>query len=309
MKKPKVAVSACLLGKKVRHDGGDKHDNYIIDVLSKFLDLVPFCPEVEMGMGVPREPIHFEMDGGEKKLVGVNSKKDYTSLSKRISMEISKSLQDVDGIILMKKSPSCGLEKVKIYNKGIPNSNGKGVFAETFVNNYPLIPHIDSGRLINNELKELFIRKIYSYYFFKSVKSVKDLQKFHREHKYIIMEHSHEGVAVLGRIAAGTQKKPFPQIKEDYQKEFSRILDLSSTRKKKCNVFMHLMGYLKVFLNKKEKNNFLKLIEEYKAKKTNYVSVWTLLKHYIEKYDVKYLKEHIFFNPISYELGLLQFKD
>lgn len=310
MNKPKLAISACLLGHKVRHDGGDKHDNYIIDVLSKFAELVPVCPEVEMGMGVPREPIRFVMEGNEKKLVGVKSEIDYTSLGKKVAESICKSLSDVDGIILMKKSPSCGLEKVKIYHKGIPMNDGIGVFAETFIKSYPTIPHLDSGRLMNNALKEQFLRQVFSYFIFKTtVSTVKDLQSFHKSHKYIIMEHHPQKVAVLGKIAAESKGIPFSKTKSLYQEEYFKTLKILTTKSKKCNVFMHLMGYLKEHLNAKEKQNFLKLIEDYKGGKTNYVSVWTMLKHYIEKYDVSYLKDHVYFNPISYELGLLQYKE
>lgn len=310
MKKPKLAVSACLLGKKVRHDGGDKHDYYILDVLSKFVDLVPFCPEVEMGLGVPREPIRFVLENNEKKLVGTKSEIDYTSLGKKIALEISKSLWDVDGIILMKKSPSCGLEKVKIYHKGVPQNSGMGVFAETFIETYPTIPHIDSGRLVNNSLKEQFIRQVYSYYIFKTtVESVKDLQNFHKSHKYIIMEHQPAKVAVLGKIAAESKGIQFSKTKQAYHEEFFKTLNIRTTKSKKCNVFYHLMGYLKNHLNAKEKQNFIKLIEDYKKGKTNYVSVWTILKHFIEKYNITYLMDHVYFNPISYELGLLQFKE
>lgn len=310
MKKPKIAVSACLLGKKVRHDGGDKHDNYIIDVLSKFVELVPFCPEVEMGLGVPREPIRFILDNQEKKLVGTKSEIDYTALGKKISLEIAKSLYDVDGIILMKKSPSCGLEKVKIYHKGVPQESGMGVFAQTFIENYPSIPHIDSGRLMNNALKEQFIRGVYSYFIFKTtVNSVKDLQNFHKAHKYIIMEHQPAKVGELGKIAAESKGIPFSKTKQAYHDEFFKTINIRTTKSKKCNVFQHLMGYLKNHLNAKEKQNFIKLIEDYKSGKTNYVSVWTMLRHYIEKYDVTYLRDHVYFNPISYELGLLQYKE
>jgi uncharacterized protein YbbK (DUF523 family)/uncharacterized protein YbgA (DUF1722 family) len=310
MRKPKVAVSACLLGKKVRHDGGDKHDNYIIDILSKFVELVPFCPEVEMGLGVPREPIRFVLENNEKKLVGTKSEVDFTSLGKRIAKEIAISLYDVDGIILMKKSPSCGLEKVKVYHKGVPQSSGMGIFAQAFIETYPTIPHIDSGRLMNNSLKEHFIRKVFSYFIFKtSVDSVKDLQKFHKEHKYIIMEHQPSKVSVLGKIAADSKGTPFRKTKAAYHEEFFNTLNISATKSKKCNVFFHLLGYLKNYLNAKEKQNFIKLVDDYKAGKTNYVSVWTILKHFIEKYDVAYLKDHVYFNPISYELGLLQYKE
>jgi uncharacterized protein YbgA (DUF1722 family) len=184
-------------------------------------------------------------------------------------------------------------------------NDGIGVFAETFIKTYPTIPHIDSGRLMNNSLKEQFIREVYSYYIFKTtVTSVKELQNFHKSHKYIIMEHHPQKVSVLGRIAAESKGTSFAKTKSAYQYEYFK-----TTKSKKCNVFQHLLGYLKDHLNAKEKQNFIKLINDYKVGKTNYVSVWTILKHFIEKYDVSYLKDHVYFNPVSYELGLLQFKE
>jgi uncharacterized protein YbbK (DUF523 family)/uncharacterized protein YbgA (DUF1722 family) len=311
MKKPKIAVSACLLGQNVRYNGGNTYDKYISDILPKYFEIVPFCPEVEMGMGVPRESVRLtRFSKDDIRMIGIKSEKDWTPLAKKIAKTITESLYDVDGIIFQKKSPSCGVEKVKIYSKGVPNAAGMGIFAETFTKRFPTIPHMDSGRLINNTFKEYFIRQIYAYFFLKSeVTSTKKLQDFHKSYKYIIMEHHPGQVAKLGKICANSEKKSFDKIKDSYKKEFFSTMNIKTTKARKVNVFMHLLGYFKDNLSTREKKRFLDLIDDYKKGTTTYLVVWTMLKHYVEKYQVKYLMDHIYFNPDCSELGLLQYKD
>ena len=174
---------------------------------------------------------------------------------------------------------------------------------------YPSIPHMDSGRLINNTFKEYFIRQIYAYFFLRNeVNSVKGLQDFHKSYKYIIMEHHPGQVSKLGRISANSNKKDFEKIKKSYEREFFITMDMKASTARKVNVFMHLLGYFKNQLSTKEKDRFLALIEDYKKGTTSYLVVWTMLKHYVEKYQIKYLMDHIYFNPDCAELGLLQYK-
>jgi len=310
MKKPKVAVSACLLGQNVRYNGGNTFNSYISDILPKYFEIVPFCPEIEMGMGVPRETLRLTRFAKDDiRMIGQKSEKDWTPHAKKIAKTIAASLSDVDGIIFQKKSPSCGAEKVKIFSKGTPNANGVGIFATTFMEMYPIIPHMDSGRLMNNSFKEYFIRQIYAYFFLKNnVNSIKELQDFHKAYKFIIMEHHPGQVSILGRLCANSDKKAFEPIKKSYQKEFFSTMEMKASMGRKVNVFMHLIGYVKENLTSTEKEEFNSLVEEYKKGITTYQVVWTLLRHYIKKYDVKYLMDHIYFNPDCSELGLLKYK-
>jgi len=159
MKKPKIAVSACLLGKKVRYNGEDTKDLFVSDILPKYFKIVPFCPELEMGLGVPREPVNLILIKGKIKMIGIQTGKDYTIQAKKIGKIIAESLSDVDGIIFQKKSPSCGSEKVKIYVNSIPKRTGVGIFAEIFLKMYPEVPYLDS---LNLNKGERFMEQVFS---------------------------------------------------------------------------------------------------------------------------------------------------
>lgn len=162
MKKPKIAVSACLLGKKVRYNGKDTKDHFVSDILPGYFEIIPFCPEVEMGMGVPREPVNLINSKDTLKLIGAKTGKDYTSIARRIGKIITDSLAGVDGIIFQKKSPSCGAEKVEIYLNGIPKRVGTGIFAEIFMNSFPDVPYLDSAKLTSLKSREQFIDQVLS---------------------------------------------------------------------------------------------------------------------------------------------------
>jgi len=160
MKKPKIAVSACLLGKKVRYNGKDTKDQFVSEILPRYFEIIPFCPEVEMGMGIPREPVNLISFKGSIKMIGTRTGKDYTLIARRIGKIMADSLTDVDGIIFQKKSPSCGAEKVKIYTNGVPKRVGTGIFAEIFINQFPDVPYLDSAKLTSFKSSERFIDQV-----------------------------------------------------------------------------------------------------------------------------------------------------
>ncbi|RLA61577.1 MAG: hypothetical protein DRQ88_00885 [Epsilonproteobacteria bacterium] len=162
MRKPKIAVSACLLGQKVRYDGGDTKNHFVANILPKYFDIVTFCPEVEMGMGVPREPVNLISSTGTIKMIGTRTDEDFTLLARRIGGIITNSLADVDGIIFQKKSPSCGAEKVKIYRNGVLKKMGTGIFAGIFMKQNPDVPYLDSSDLTSFKNREWFIHQVFS---------------------------------------------------------------------------------------------------------------------------------------------------
>jgi uncharacterized protein YbbK (DUF523 family) len=218
--RPLVAISACLLGSPVRHDSNHCKEEWIVEELSKFVDFYPLCPEMEMGLGTPREEIHLYYDEGDKshiKLRTKNSKVELSSQALNTFEVMNKGLNTVkiDGFILTRKSPSCGLSHVKTINSDKPQEviHSQGLFAKNICEKYPSIPKIDNGRMRNFELREHFIKSVFAHFRFNNLSAnIDSLQDFHKRYKYILMEHSPSELQKLGRISANSSKLSFDEV-------------------------------------------------------------------------------------------------
>jgi len=205
MEKIKIGVSACLLGEQVRYDGGHKLDRYITETLGQYVAYIPVCPEVECGLGIPRESMHLEGDPSAPRLVTVNSKKDVTDMMSRWARDRVKTLEqdDLCGFIFKSNSPSSGMERVRIYDeKGVPRKIGVGIFARIFMGHFPLLPAEDEGRLHDPKLRENFIERIFVFKrwreFLSKGKRPGLLVDFHTQHKLLIMAHSVKHLQPMG---------------------------------------------------------------------------------------------------------------
>lgn len=305
-----VGISACLLGQKVRYDGGHKHDRFITDTLGRFFSYVPVCPEVECGLPVPREAMHLTGDAGDRRLVTVHTGIDYTAQMQGWSREKLNELErsGLSGFIFKSKSPSSGLRGVKVYRgPGAPALSGTGLFAAAFIKKFPLAPVEDEVRLHDPGVRENFIERVFVYHKWQELVrngcTAADLIEFHTRHKYLIMAHSPTHLAALGKMVANIGNKGAEMV-EIYCKVLMEALRLTATAARNTNVLHHIMGYFKKQLDQLEKEELLEIIDQYRRGLIPLIVPVTLLNHYILKYDQPYLMKQYYLNPHPVELML-----
>jgi uncharacterized protein YbgA (DUF1722 family)/uncharacterized protein YbbK (DUF523 family) len=307
----KLGVSACLLGEAVRYDGQHKHNHYLTDVLGKYVEWLPVCPEVECGMSIPREAMHLTGSPDSPRLVTVHSGIDHSSKMQTWCEKRVKELvkEDLCGFIFKSNSPSSGLLRVKVFNaKGIPEKIGVGFFAREFTKSFPLLPVEEEGRLNDSNIRDRFIDHVTAYSrwleYLKNDSTVKSLQNFHARHKYMIMAHSPKDVAVLGRIAADANDSTIKKAQIEYIELLVSALKLQATIRKNTNVLQHIAGYFKKELEDFEKQELQKSIEEYHQENFPLLATLVLLQHFAKKYNKNYLLEQYYLNPSPMELYL-----
>jgi uncharacterized protein YbgA (DUF1722 family)/uncharacterized protein YbbK (DUF523 family) len=315
MNKPLIGISACLLGRRVRHNGEHKRNDWIVDQLGNWVQWIPFCPEVEMGLGVPRSTLHLERLESTKpfKLVSHRSTDDlslraYHAAETIFKRDFQEGNVRLDGIIFKKDSPSCGLERVKVYAKNnIPVKSGIGVFASYIRDKFIFIPMIEEGRLSDPRQREEFATQVFTTHRLHQVTAeIAEIQDFHRRAKLLIMSHSLVHYSMLEKLVGNHEKLPSSEILLHYQKLFFEALSVSSTIKKRVNVLQHILGYFKKRLDLKDRHLILKAIEQYHVGHLPFAAPVTVLRHFIEKFEVTYLEDQLFFFPYPQELGLIR---
>jgi lipocalin/uncharacterized protein YbbK (DUF523 family)/ligand-binding SRPBCC domain-containing protein len=205
----RLGISACLLGKLVRFDGGHKRDPFLVESLGQFVDWVPVCPEVESGLDAPRESMRLVQADGQIRLLTNKTAQDHTPRMNRFARRRVEELADAElcGFVLKKDSPTCGLERVKVYGSaGMPVKSGRGLFADALVRRFPLLPVEEEGRLNDPRLRENFVERIFAYRrltaLFAARWSMGDVVRFHTAHKLTLMAHRPEAYQRLGRLVA-----------------------------------------------------------------------------------------------------------
>lgn len=309
--KIKIGVSSCLLGNKVRFDGGHKKDYFLTETLSQFVEFVPVCAEVEIGLPIPRETLRLQKIDGKIRLIFNKSKEEITEKMEKFSEKRVKIVEDenLSGFILKKDSPSCGMERVKVYSeKGIPEKNGKGIFAKVLIEKYPLLPIEEEGRLNDINLRENFIERVFAFHrlkkLFSSKPKYKDLIEFHTREKLFLMAHNIKGYSELGKLVAEGSKMDKKVLKEIYIKTFMEAIKHQATIKKNFNVLQHIYGYLKDKLTKQEKEELFSVLDDYKNSLIPLIVPITLLKHHLLIYDIKYVLNQTYLSPSPKELML-----
>lgn len=311
--KIRIAISQCLLGENVRYDGQHKLDRYLVNNYSPYFEWLPFCPENDSGMGVPREAMRLEGDPAAPRLMTRNSKIDKTEqLMAYTTPRVEKfASENISGIIFKKGSPSCGLYGLRpLTEKGMPGEKTSGLFALAFKKKYPLIPMEEEGRLNDPWLRENFIEKVFVYHRWQTLlqkvgeqKNIAALTEFHQAHKYLLMAHSPEGLKACGRLVAQhDQQQSLDEIYQVYFEKLMAVLGEKSTVKKHRNVLQHLMGYFKNHIDADEKEELLEQIELYANEKVPIIVPITLLKHYVRKYKQSYLLDQLYLEPHPKEL-------
>ena len=305
-----IGVSSCLLGNKVRFDGGHKHDRYITGTLGTFFEFVPVCPEVECGLPVPRESMRLVGNPEDPLLLTSRSGIDHTARMKEWTNSRVEQLAENDlcGFIFKSKSPSSGMERVKVYGKNnMPRAIGVGLFAKAFMERFPLIPVEEEGRLHDMVLRENFIESVFVYRRWRAVASDFTLDKlvhFHTDHKMLLRSHSEKHYRDLGRIVAKAGTLESDELITIYQGNLMAAMRLKPTIKKHVNVLTHMMGYFKKQISSDEKQELLQVIEDYRQHHVPLIVPITLMNHYVRKFNDTYLKEQYYLKPHPTELKL-----
>jgi uncharacterized protein YbgA (DUF1722 family)/uncharacterized protein YbbK (DUF523 family) len=311
MEKIRLGISSCLLGENVRYDGGNRHDRFLTDTLGQYVEYIPVCPEVGCGLPAPREAMRLEGDSDSPRLMTIRTRQDMTDRMQAWSRKRVKELEKdgLCGYIFKNDSPSCGTERVKVYNeKGIPVKKGVGMFARAFMKHFPLLPVEDDGRLNDPILRENFIQRIFVFKKWREMMMERQgrgrLVDFHARHKLLILSHSPGHCRLMGRLIAKANEIPIKELYGQYQSILMEALLVKATPKKNANVLMHIMGYFKKELTSGEKQELLDLINNYREGRFPLIVPVTLIRHYVRKYNQPYLKEQVYLNPHPLELQL-----
>jgi uncharacterized protein YbgA (DUF1722 family)/uncharacterized protein YbbK (DUF523 family) len=307
-----LGISACLLGEPVRYDGSHKHDAYLTDTLGPFVDYVPVCPEVGCGLSVPRESMHLVGTPESNRLVGVKSGIDYTDQMRSYCDRVIDDLRtrNLHGFIFRAKSPSSGLFRVPLYTReGSPTSqHTSGLFARAFVRAFPGLPCEEDGRLHDPAIRENFIERIFELKRFRdevaAAPSVRALQAFHADAKYLLMAHSPDGLNGLGRLAAAAGPENLAAIIAEYEWRLLAVLFELATVGRHVNVLQHMQGYFSEKLTAQERDELAYVLDEYAREQIPLIVPVTLFRHFIFKFQCDYLMRQHYLYPHPAELKL-----
>jgi uncharacterized protein YbgA (DUF1722 family)/uncharacterized protein YbbK (DUF523 family) len=304
--KPKILVSKCIEFDSCRYNGQMISSDFV-KKLKKFVDFNPVCPEVEIGLGVPRNPIRTIEKKGIVKLIQPETKKNVTKDMIDFSNRFLDDLK-IDGVILKSKSPSCGIKDVKIYptvEKSSPLRRGKGFFGGAVIEKFALYPVEDEDRLRNHIIKENFLRKIFTYASFRDVKkkkSINELIKFHANNKFLIMSYNQKELKELGNITANRDKKQIFDVLKDYEYHLKLAFSKSPRCTSNINVLSHSFGYVSEKLKIEEKKLFLDSLEQFRKGHIGLTIPISIMNSWITRFDEDYLKKQTYFNPYPDDL-------
>jgi uncharacterized protein YbgA (DUF1722 family) len=306
----RLGISTCLLGRKVRFDGGHKRDPFLVEQLGPFVEWVSVCPEVEAGMGIPRPSVRLERRGGALHVIDPRSGADHTHSMNAWARRRVAELRalDLDGYVLKKDSPSCGMERVKVWGAGSATRDGRGLFAAALLEALPDLPVEEEGRLHDARLRENFIERIFAFRRLKDLFSARwrprDVVDFHTAHKLQIMAHSPQAYADLGRLVAGVKGSPPAGFARRYREGFMGALSRLATRGRTANVLEHMAGHLSDLLDASARTGLAESIDDYRRGLVPLVVPLTLLRHHARAHGVEYLLRQRFLDPHPKELML-----
>ena len=310
--RPRLGISACLLGDQVRFDGGHKRDPFLVEILSPHVCWVRVCPEVEVGMGTPRETLRLERrDEGGIRMVTTRTGIDHTAAMSAWARKRLTELErePLSGYVLKKDSPSCGMERVKVFGvSGMPERTGRGIFADALLQRFPNLPVEEEGRLMDPRLRENFIERVFAYQrlrrFFAGRWSIGGLVAFHTSHKMSLLSHSTARYQELGRLVASAAGMPRAELRGAYESRFMRTLALVADARRHTNVLMHMAGHLKKQLDGPSRQELAATIDEYRRGLVPLVVPITLLRHHARQHDTSYLLGQSYLEPHPRELML-----
>lgn len=309
----RIGISACLLGERVRYDGGHKRDAFLTDVLGSYVEWTPVCPEVEMGLGIPRDSLRLVDDGDGARLVTPKTGTDHTPPMLEYAAGRLKDLggMRLSGYVLKRGSPSCGMERVRVYRNGVPlNKKGTGVFASQLLRHFLHMPVEEEGRLANAALRENFVTRVFAYHRWQSSVepnlSAATVQTFHRRHKFLLMARGPAGARLLGAtLGAATRHASLSALASAYLSGFSSVMSRTPTRKGHTNVLQHLVGYISNRIDATDRRELTEVIDQYRRELLPLIVPVTLIRHYVRKLEIPYLADQAYLSPHPHELMLL----
>lgn len=310
----KVGLSACLAGYEVRYNGGHCQSRLCLDELSQHFEYVTFCPEVAAGFGTPRPTMRLVGDPEKPTLTyTLDAKREQLDLTEQLVEGFKDKLADfsgLDGYILMKNSPSCGMTRIKVYQEsGYPHEQkGQGIFTAALQKEYPHLPVEEEGRLHDDKLYENFVLRVYAHHNFRhevlDEPSVHKLIQFHSSYKYVLMAHNQKLYKELGQRLASIDKNQLEQTLADYQSAFMESLSHIASKESHTNTLMHILGYLKKAASAEARQDIHEVILKYHRGEIPLSTPLTLLKHYIKQGGSDYIRAQRYLQPYPERLGL-----
>ncbi|NNE43257.1 MAG: DUF1722 domain-containing protein [Gemmatimonadetes bacterium] len=308
-----VGVSSCLLGAEVRFDGGHQKNSFLVDEVAEWVRFVPVCPEIEIGLGAPRETLRLLKGKSETepRLVAPKSGTDLTERMRDYSEQRVARLKkmNLSGYVLKRRSPTCGMERVKQYDDhGVPQGHGRGVFAEVLMREMPLLPVEEEGRLQDPGLRDHFFVRVFAHHrvmrFFSEDWTVGDLVDFHSREKLLLMAHDPEGYRELGRMVGQAKGADRDGLARRYQERFFRALQKPATPMRHINVMQHAVGYFRGVLPDAARRSIHATMEDYTESLVPLSVPLTLIRHHVESSGIGYLARQRYLSPHPKELAL-----
>ena len=306
----RLGVSACLIGAKVRFDGGHKRNRFLIEELGSHFEFVPFCPEVAIGMGTPRPSIRLVGDVEAPRALGSRDDGlDVTDALQAYSANRARRLEGLSGFIFKKDSPSCGMERVRVYSdKGMPQREGVGIFARAVQQANPLLPVEEEGRLNDSTLRENFVSRVFVYARWQALRqqglTKKGLLDFHTRHKLLLMAHSPVAYRELGRLLARLDNASLDGLADRYIERIMQVLKTPANRKRHVNVLQHVLGYLRKHVDAVNRADLVDVIDDYRLGMVPLVVPVTLLQHHFRSNPHPWISRQVYMNPHPRELLL-----
>ena len=307
----RLGVSACLLGERVRYDGGHKRDAFLTETLGPFVEWVPVCPEVEIGLGTPRDTIRLVGPDEPPRLVVERTGEDVSARMRRFATVKARELQTLglDGYVFKRASPSCGLFRVRVYSEaGEPGRVGRGLYAAAVVDRMPALPVEEEGRLSDARIRESFVERIFAAarwrVFMTGRPRARDLVAFHARMKYAVLAHSPAMYGSLGRLVARAGTSTSAALCREYGAALAAALAVPASRARHVNVLQHMAGFFKREIGSDQRAELAETFEAYRAGLVPLVVPITLIKHHVRRLAIAYLADQVYLNPHPRELML-----
>ena len=305
--KPKVVVSKCIEFDSCRYNAQIIRSDFV-SKLKKFVEFIPICPEFEIGLGIPRDPIRIIEKEKKRILIQPLTDKDVTKKMNDFSDKFLDNLKNIDGFILKSQSPSCGIKDVKIYPRtanSAPKFRDSGFFGQKVLEKYYFLAIEDEARLRNTAIKDHFLKKIYTFARFRKIKetkNIKDLIDFHTENKFLIMSYSQKNLKEMGKIVSNQKKDSMKKIIIVYEKLLYDTFSKGVRCNSNINILQHAFGYISKNITADEKKMFLNSLDKYKNKKVSLEIPVAIIKSWIIRFDESYLRNQTYFEPYPLDL-------
>ena len=309
--KARIGVSACLLGESVRFNGGHCANGFLLREAGEPADFTPVCPEMEIGLGTPRETLRLKRAGDFVALQAPKSGLDHTEAMREHARRRVQALKQagLDGFVLKKDSPSCGMERVRVYDENdVPSKSGVGVFAAVLMEEWPLLPVEEEGRLNDHRLRESFFERVFAYRrlqdFFAQPWKAAVLVRFHTAEKLLLLSHDPAGFRTLGRLVAEAGSLDRADLAARYQEQFMHSLSKPASVKRQTAVLERILGFFKTRLDAVEKRDLLDVMRDFRGGLVPLVAPLTLVRHYVRRFDVSYVAGQTYLDPHPKQLML-----